>query len=68
MLGYAIRILFNNISGKFYQAFNLSFESLWMMWETMVMGEPIYILADTPNSSSQIVQALVELIKPVYSY
>lgn len=32
------------------------------------MGEPIYILADTPNSSSQIVQALVELIKPVYSY
>jgi hypothetical protein len=31
------------------------------------MGEPIYILADTPNSSSQIVQALVELIKPVHT-
>jgi hypothetical protein len=51
--------------GKFYQAFNASFDSLWQIWETMVMGEPLYILADTPNSSSQIVQALVELIKPV---
>lgn len=48
-----------------YQTFYRSLESLWTCWELMVIGEPIYVMADTPTMSSNVVQALIELIKPV---
>ncbi|KAJ3361835.1 hypothetical protein HDU91_003721 [Kappamyces sp. JEL0680] len=51
--------------GRFYQLFGNSLESLWTCWELMVLGEPIYVVSDVPSSASQIVQSLVELIKPI---
>lgn len=51
--------------GNFYQLFSKSIEHLWQCWEIMITGEPILVIADSPNASSQCVWALVELIKPV---
>lgn len=49
----------------FYQQFNRHLEQLWSCWELMVLGQPIYVMSDTPNSCSQIVLLLIELIKPI---
>jgi hypothetical protein len=51
--------------GNFYQSFSPVLESIWQFWEIMVIGESCLIIADNPASSSQIIQSLVELMKPV---
>ena len=51
--------------GRFYQIFNSHLDQMWSCWELMVIGQPVYVLSDTPSASSQMVQCLVELIKPV---
>jgi hypothetical protein len=50
---------------RFYQLFHSRFEQLWPCWELMMLGEPIVCMSDTPSTSSELVMALVELIKPV---
>jgi hypothetical protein len=51
--------------GRFYQLFSGNLEHLWTCWELMTIGEPIYVLADLPSTSSLIVTSLIELIKPI---
>nr|KAJ3422052.1 Protein dennd6b [Polyrhizophydium stewartii] len=51
--------------GNFYPLFESSPELLWTCWELMVIGEPIMVVGDTPRSCSELVWALVELIKPI---
>lgn len=37
------------------------------MWELMVLGEPLLVMGDTPTVCGDMVWALLELIKPVFS-
>lgn len=39
-----------------------------LMWELMVLGEPLVIIATSPTDSSHIVQALISLIHPLEYY
>ncbi|TPX38260.1 hypothetical protein SmJEL517_g00039 [Synchytrium microbalum] len=50
---------------KLYRLFASSLEMLWTCWEFMLLGEPILVVADNPRSCSEVVWALVELIKPI---
>ncbi|EGF77400.1 hypothetical protein BATDEDRAFT_91628 [Batrachochytrium dendrobatidis JAM81] len=52
-------------SGHFFQLFEKSVSSLWVCWELMVLSEPIMVIGDVPKSCSEMVWALVELIKPI---
>ncbi|KAI9318265.1 DNA alkylation repair enzyme-domain-containing protein [Obelidium mucronatum] len=36
-----------------------------LLWELMILGEPILVQAETPKSASQVVYTLLELMKPV---
>ena len=51
--------------GCFYQLFKPHLDQLWSCWELMVTGQPICVLSDSPSASSQMVNGLVELMKPV---
>ena len=48
-----------------YQLFHVKPKILWTLWELLITGQSIYIVGDTPTACSQVVCALVELIKPV---
>ncbi|KAI9201829.1 uncharacterized protein BJ171DRAFT_516673 [Polychytrium aggregatum] len=50
---------------RLYELFSRSLEVLWICWELMVLGEPMLVMADSPVGSSEVVAALVELIKPI---
>ena len=51
--------------GKFYQIFCRSLDVLWPCWELMALGEPILVMSDSPTACSEVVQSLVELLKPM---
>eukprot|EP00842_Homolaphlyctis_polyrhiza_P006447 jgi/Hompol1/6803/HPOL_001207-RA len=51
--------------GRFFSLFERSLESLWTCWELMMLGEPIFVIGDTPTACSEVVWALIELIKPI---
>lgn len=51
--------------GRLYELFCKSLESMWILWELMVIGEPILVVGDTPKGASDAVFALIELIKPI---
>ncbi|KAJ1686880.1 hypothetical protein LUZ63_018270 [Rhynchospora breviuscula] len=38
---------------------------LWNLWEMMLIGEPILVIAPTPSQCSEAVSALVSLIAPI---
>jgi hypothetical protein len=38
---------------------------LWNLWEMMLIGEPILVIAPTPSQCSEAVNALVSLIAPI---
>ncbi|TPX46522.1 hypothetical protein SeMB42_g03146 [Synchytrium endobioticum] len=50
---------------KLYRLFSSSLEMLWVCWELMIIGEPILVVADNPRCCSEVVWALIELIKPI---
>ncbi|KAG4303984.1 hypothetical protein PORY_002637 [Pneumocystis oryctolagi] len=39
--------------------------SLYTLWEIILLGKPLLLLADTPNASTEMVLALIDLIKPI---
>ncbi|RKP04270.1 hypothetical protein CXG81DRAFT_23046 [Caulochytrium protostelioides] len=50
---------------RIFQLFQRCPEVLWTLWELVLLGEPVLVLADTPGGCSQVVHALVELVKPL---
>lgn len=48
-----------------YQIFRNHLDHLWTCWELMVTGQPIYVISDSPSAASELVQCLIELVKPV---
>ena len=50
---------------ELFQVFSSNMEKLWLLWELMVIGEPILVIGDTPSVCGDIIWALIELIKPV---
>eukprot|EP01134_Creolimax_fragrantissima_P000676 CFRG0676T1 len=38
---------------------------MWLLWELVIIGEPIIIISDSPSSCSEAVLALVSLIAPL---
>ncbi|KAJ3026619.1 UNVERIFIED_CONTAM: Protein dennd6a [Siphonaria sp. JEL0065] len=50
---------------RIYTTFTQSPETTYILWELMVLGEPILIHAETPKAASQVVYSLLELMKPV---
>ncbi|KAI8607984.1 hypothetical protein BC830DRAFT_58023 [Chytriomyces sp. MP71] len=51
--------------GRIYSSFSSSLHLLYPLWELMILGEPILVAAETPKACSQVVWALLELVKPV---
>jgi hypothetical protein len=49
-----------------FQTFSEKLENLWLLWELMVLGEPILVIGDTPSVTGDVIWSLVELIKPVF--
>ena len=48
-----------------YHVFSQNLDQLWLLWELMIMGEPILVLGDTPTSCGDVVWGLIEIMKPI---
>ncbi|KJH48866.1 hypothetical protein DICVIV_04992 [Dictyocaulus viviparus] len=51
-----------------YQALHTVINHLQLLWELVLIGEPLLVMANTPQRCSSIVQALVSLITPLKYY
>ncbi|KAJ3066171.1 Protein dennd6a [Podochytrium sp. JEL0797] len=51
--------------GRIYSTFSLSPKLSFLLWELMILGEPLLIHSDTPKACSSVVWTLLELMKPV---
>ncbi|KAJ3130830.1 Protein dennd6a [Physocladia obscura] len=51
--------------GRIYATFSATPSLSYLLWELMVLGEPILVQAETPKACSGVVWTLIELIKPV---
>lgn len=40
-------------------------DDLWLLWELVLLGEPLVVMAPEPGICSESVIALVDLINPV---
>ena len=49
-----------------FQTFSEKLDQLWLLWELMVIGEPILVIGDTPTVCGDVIWSLIELIKPVF--
>ena len=50
---------------QLYSCFGSMIQHLHLLWELVLLGEPIVIMAPSPTVSSEGVQSLVNLIKPL---
>jgi len=58
--------LISNIQSlNIFYSFRKFISKLWVLWELVLVGEPIFILAPTPVVCSEAVLALVSLISPL---
>ncbi|KAJ1963793.1 hypothetical protein IWQ62_003109 [Dispira parvispora] len=48
-----------------FTTFREMLSDLWKCWEIMMVAEPLVVLADSPDTCSQAVLALVDLIQPI---
>jgi hypothetical protein len=51
--------------GGLYSHFRDIIKDLWLLWELMLLGEPIIVIAPNPGICSDSVVSLVDLINPV---
>ncbi|KAJ3408792.1 Protein dennd6a [Chytriomyces hyalinus] len=51
--------------GNMYTTFSTTISLMYPLWELLILGESILVSAETPKSCSQVVWALLELVKPV---
>jgi hypothetical protein len=40
-------------------------DDLWLLWELVLLGEPLVVMAPEPGICSESVVALIDLISPV---
>ncbi|XBI46389.1 hypothetical protein VPH35_110651 [Triticum aestivum] len=68
----AIPLLLPQNPGPFHEVdlfteFSGLLDDLWTLWELMLIGEPILVVAQSPAHCSEVVCGLVSLIAPVFS-
>ncbi|SAM08428.1 hypothetical protein [Absidia glauca] len=51
--------------GGLYSHFRDIIKDLWLLWELMLLGEPIIVIAPNPGICSDSVVSLVDLINPI---
>lgn len=51
--------------GGLYHHFKDILKDLWLLWELMLIAEPIVIIAPDPGICSEAVVSLVDIINPV---
>lgn len=49
----------------YYKHFSALLPNLTLLWELVLLGEPIIVMAPSPSISSEVVQSLVSLIQPL---
>ena len=54
--------------GGLYHHFKDILQDLWLLWELMLLAEPLVIIAPDPGVCSEAVVSLVDLINPVSSF
>lgn len=68
-LFYAQSVLTKTLSAvdelNVYLHMNSFLGDLWTLWELMLLGESVLVVAQTPEQTSNVVQALVSLILPL---
>lgn len=48
-----------------YHHFKDILKDLWLLWELMLLAEPIVVIAPEPSICSEAVLSLVDIINPV---
>lgn len=51
--------------GGLYYHFKDILKDLWLLWELMLLAEPIVVIATEPSVCSEAVVSLVDIINPV---
>ncbi|KAG2187540.1 hypothetical protein INT44_005229 [Umbelopsis vinacea] len=51
--------------GTLYKHFSNMLDDLWLLWELVLLGEPLIVMAPEPGICSESVVALVDLINPI---
>lgn len=51
--------------GGLYHHFRDILKDLWLLWELMLLAEPIVVIAPDPSVCSEAVVSLVDIINPV---
>lgn len=51
--------------GGLYHHFRDILKDLWLLWELMLLAEPIVVIAPDPGVCSEAVVSLVDIINPV---
>jgi hypothetical protein len=54
--------------GGLYHHFRDILKDLWLLWELMLLAEPIVVIAPDPGVCSEAVVSLVDIINPVSSF
>lgn len=50
---------------RLHDLFHAHLDSLWALWELVVLGEPILVQGDTPRACGEAVWCLVEMVAPL---
>ncbi|KAM3588785.1 hypothetical protein VKS41_001223 [Umbelopsis sp. WA50703] len=58
------QILASIPTGTLYKHFSNMLDDLWLLWELVLLGEPLVVMAPEPGICSESVIALVDLINP----
>ncbi|KAL1916113.1 uncharacterized protein VTP21DRAFT_6117 [Calcarisporiella thermophila] len=59
------QVLASTPPASLYLRFRDVLEDLWLCWELMLLGEPVVLVAPSPDVCSEAVMALVDLISPI---
>jgi hypothetical protein len=59
------QILASIPTGTLYKHFSNMLDDLWLLWELVLLGEPLVVIAPEPGICSESVVALIDLINPV---
>ncbi|KAI9316897.1 hypothetical protein BX666DRAFT_2027704 [Dichotomocladium elegans] len=60
-----VQIMASLPTGGLYHHFKDILQDLWLLWELMLLGEPLIVMAPEPGICSEAVVSLVNLINPI---
>jgi hypothetical protein len=55
------------LNNALYKHFRGILDTLWHLWELVILCEPIVVFSNSPTVCSEVVLSLVDLISPVSS-